>query len=98
VASAYDHAWGRKWHQHVLTLIRDIANPSDKDEFFPKWRHKDWYLGASWASGIVLFEGKPYPNGRNQESSSEVRSVYAMCCDVMRCDVAVMCCDASSTE
>lgn len=30
-------------------------------------RHFDWYLGHSWASGIVTS-----PNGKNQESTSEV--------------------------
>lgn len=56
--------------------MRDIANPSGDDPFFPAWRHKDWYLGFSWASGVVTIEGKPYPNGRNEESSSESISAY----------------------
>ena len=33
---------------------------------------KDWYLGNSWASGIA----RGYPNGRNQESSSESIAAY----------------------
>lgn len=33
---------------------------------------KDWYLGNSWAGGIA----RAYPNGRNQESSSESISAY----------------------
>lgn len=76
VLSKFDHVWGRKFHEHVLLLVRDIANPSDDDVFFPKWRHKDWFVGFSWASGIVTINGKPYPNGRNQESSSEAISAY----------------------
>eukprot|EP01035_Chromulina_nebulosa_P040727 gene40727-55070_t len=76
VVSKYDPEWGRKYHEHVLLLVRDIANPSDEDLFFPKWRHKDWFVGFSWASGIVTINGKPYPNGRNQESSSEAISAY----------------------
>lgn len=76
VASKFDNKWAREYHQHVLTLVRDIANPSNGDNFFPKWRHKDWYLGFSWASGIVTIEGQPYPNGRNQESSSEAIHAY----------------------
>lgn len=76
VAAHFDHAWGRKFHQRVLLLIRDIANPSASDPYFPTWRHKDWYLGSSWASGIVTISGDPYPNGRNQESSSESISAY----------------------
>lgn len=34
------------------------------------------YLGNSWASGIALFGGRPYLNGRNQESSSEAIAAY----------------------
>ena len=59
--------------ENVLLLVRDIANPSDDDHFFPMFRHKDWYQGSSWASGI------PYPaflNGKNQESSSEAIAAY----------------------
>ena len=40
------------------------------------WRHKDWYLGFSWASGIVTARGLAYPNGRNQESVSESINAY----------------------
>ena len=76
VAAHFDHDWGRKYHEHVLLLIRDIANPSAGDPYFPTWRHKDWYIGCSWASGIVTIHGEPYPNGRNQESSSESVAAY----------------------
>ncbi len=36
----------------------------------------DRYLGNSWASGIALYGGRPYLNGRNQESSSEAIAAY----------------------
>lgn len=87
VVSKFDPIWGKKWHQHVLLLVRDIANPSDEDLYFPTWRHKDWYLGFSWASGIVTHLGRPYPNGRNQESVSEAIAAYeavALYGDVMQ--------------
>lgn len=42
VVAKFDQKWGRKFHQHVLLLVRDIVNPSDDDKFFPTWRHKDW--------------------------------------------------------
>lgn len=76
VVCKFNHAWCKKYHEHVSLLIRDIANPSKDDPFFPTFRHKDWYLGFSWASGIVTIQGNPYPNGRNQESSSEAISAY----------------------
>lgn len=62
----------RRFFERVLLLIRNIANPSEDDEFFPMWRHKDWYQGHSWASGIAT----PYLNGKNQESSSESIAAY----------------------
>lgn len=60
----------------VLLMVRDIANPSPSDPYFPLWRHKDWYLGSSWASGIVKRSWGPDPHGRNQESISEAVNAY----------------------
>ncbi|KAL7552098.1 hypothetical protein ACHAWF_015310 [Thalassiosira exigua] len=76
VAARFDPEWGKRHFERVLLLIRDIANPSSEDEFFPAFRQKDWYLGNSWASGIALIGGRPYLNGRNQESSSEAIAAY----------------------
>ena len=76
VIMRYDAEWGRKYYEHVMALVRDIANPSTKDPYFPRWRHKDWFLGSSWASGIVTIFGKAYPNGRNEESSAEAIHAY----------------------
>lgn len=86
VVSKFNSLWAKKWHQHVLLYVRDIANPSEDDSYFPTWRHKDWYVGFSWASGVVTIRDRPYPNGRNQESVSEAISAYeavAMYGDVM---------------
>ena len=44
VVAKFDPAWGRKYHEHVKLLARDIANPSRDDPFFTTWRHKDWYV------------------------------------------------------
>ena len=98
VVAKFDPFWGRKYYQHVMMLVRDISNPSDDDKYFPTWRHKDWYLGWSWASGIVTIGGKPYPNGRNQESVSEAISAYeavALYGEVMVCTTTVVCRDQS---
>jgi endoglucanase Acf2 len=59
--------------ERALILVRNIANPTDEDEFFPAFRHKDWYQGHSWASGI---HSPVFENGRNQESSSEAIAAY----------------------
>eukprot|EP00457_Paulinella_chromatophora_P001814 gb/GEZN01001816.1/.p1 GENE.gb/GEZN01001816.1/~~gb/GEZN01001816.1/.p1 ORF type:complete len:892 (+),score=103.73 gb/GEZN01001816.1/:400-2676(+) len=72
VVGRFNKDWLVKYHQHVIALVRDIANPSMEDPYFPQTRHKDWYLGSSWANGIVPVN----PNGRNQESSSEAIHAY----------------------
>jgi len=48
--------WGVKYFERILLYIRDIANPSADDEFFPMYRQKDWYLGNSYAAGLVSSE------------------------------------------
>ena len=76
VAAKFNAEWGKRTFEHILLLIRDISNPTVADTYFHSWRHKDWFLGSSWASGIATIEGHPYPNGRNQESSSEAIAAY----------------------
>ena len=73
VVAHFDPDWGKRFFERVLLLVRNIANPSAEDRFFPVMRHKDPYQGHSWASGIVR---PPYLNGRNQESSSESIAAY----------------------
>jgi len=79
VLAAFDPKWGAKNLEHILVMVRDIANPSKDDHYFPVHRHKDWYMGHSWASGIAVPGGKPNFLGRNQESTSEaVNAWYAI--------------------
>lgn len=66
--------WGREYFEHVLLYIRDIANPSSEDEYFPMYRQKDWFLGNSWAAGLMSMELSPH--GREQESSSEAIAAF----------------------
>ena len=47
-------------------LVRDAANPSISDQYFPFSRAFDWYHGHSWAKG--LFESA---DAKDEESSSE---------------------------
>jgi endo-1,3(4)-beta-glucanase len=49
------------------SLLRDICNPDSTDVDFPVARHKDFFDGHSWASGLFT-----QSNGKGQESSSEV--------------------------
>ena len=58
----------------VENLIRDYANPSESDPYFPVFRSFDWFSGHSWAKG--LFESG---DGKDQESSSEdVNAAYSL--------------------
>lgn len=54
--------------------MRDWANPSTKDPYFPFSRSFDFYHGHSWARGVLESE-----NGKDQESSAEdAFSTYAI--------------------
>ncbi|OIW25134.1 hypothetical protein CONLIGDRAFT_636224 [Coniochaeta ligniaria NRRL 30616] len=69
-----DPSWLKANRDWVNTLVRDVANPSSKDPYFPVSRAFDWYHGHSWAHG--LYETA---DGKDQESSSEdVMHAYAI--------------------
>jgi endo-1,3(4)-beta-glucanase len=70
----FEEKWGKKYFEDVLLLARNIANPSKEDDAFPLFRHKDWFRGFSWASGVI---NPAYLNGKNQESSSKTIAAYA---------------------
>ncbi|OHT01083.1 putative endo-1,3(4)-beta-glucanase 2 [Tritrichomonas foetus] len=58
----------------VNMLIRDYANPSTKDKYFPIHRAFDFYHGHSWATGIFMAA-----DGKDEESTSEdYNSYYGM--------------------
>ncbi|ROT36608.1 family 81 glycosyl hydrolase [Sodiomyces alkalinus F11] len=69
-----DPSWIPENKAYVDLLIRDFANPSAKDRYFPQWRSFDWYHGHSWAHGLF-----PSFDGKDQESSSEdMMQAYAV--------------------
>ncbi len=58
----------------LLSMVRDLANPSIADAHFPRFRAMDLFRGHSWAAGLSEFA-----DGQNQESSSEaVNAWYGM--------------------
>jgi endo-1,3(4)-beta-glucanase len=68
VIGLLDPAWmdqgtNKAW---VNMLIRDFANPSTTDPFFPFQRSFDWFNGHSWAKGLFASG-----DGKDQESTSE---------------------------
>jgi len=66
-----DKAWLEAKKAAITDLARDIANPSEKDTSFTRFRNMDWFEGHSWAAG--LFE---FGDGRNQESTSEAVNAW----------------------
>jgi endo-1,3(4)-beta-glucanase len=66
-----DAPWGAQYKERIYYLARDIANPSEQDPYFTRFRHKDWYVGHSFASGLFVFG-----DCRNQESTSEAINAY----------------------
>jgi len=70
VIGMIDNKLGGSWVQDnkdwVNSLVRDVANPSEKDSYFPVFRMFDWFAGHSWAAGLQVAQ-----DGKNEESSSE---------------------------
>lgn len=57
--------------QWINILIRDYANPSAHDPYFPLQRYQDDFAGHSWASGLTASK-----DGQNANSSSEAVNAY----------------------
>ncbi|KAE8444064.1 hypothetical protein EG329_000932 [Mollisiaceae sp. DMI_Dod_QoI] len=74
IIGTLDPSWLPANAPYINTLVRDYANPSPADPYFPVSRNMDWYNGHSWAHGLYeSFDGK------DQESSSEdAMSAYAL--------------------
>lgn len=51
---------------YVNALVRDVANPSDSDPYFPVFRSFDWFVGHSWSKGLFASA-----DGKDEESGSE---------------------------
>ncbi|AUX46944.1 hypothetical protein SOCE26_084540 [Sorangium cellulosum] len=66
-----DEAWRESYADKALWLVRDIANPSNKDNHFTPFRHLDWFRGHSWGSGLF-----PLPDGRSQDSTAEAVNAW----------------------
>jgi endo-1,3(4)-beta-glucanase len=66
-----DYNWLMSRRKQIVDIVRDFANPSKSDPFFPVTRNKDWYDGHSWAAGLFNFG-----DSKNQESSSEAVNAY----------------------
>ncbi|KAI0064745.1 glycoside hydrolase family 81 protein [Artomyces pyxidatus] len=71
VIAKYDSSWLAQHQTYINWFLRDIVNPTPADPSFPVTRHRDWFTGHSWASGIANGAGS-----RDQESSGEAINGY----------------------
>jgi endoglucanase Acf2 len=78
VLGKYDSSFVKKYGMSVDAVYYDIAHNKNFDStlapsgaFFPGTRHKIWFDGHSFASGLF-----PFGNGKSQESSSEAVNAY----------------------
>jgi endo-1,3(4)-beta-glucanase len=55
-----------KLRMFIDTLVRDVISPSDGNEFFPRFRSFNWFLGHSYSHGVT-----PMADGKDEESTSE---------------------------
>ncbi|KAK6525782.1 hypothetical protein TWF281_010826 [Arthrobotrys megalospora] len=58
--------WLAKNSAYVNSLVRDVANPTAKDKYFPVSRSFDYFNGHSWATGLYA-----RADGKDEESTSE---------------------------
>lgn len=74
VDNYFNGTWVEDNKDWVNSLVRDVANPSKDDNYFPVFRMFDWFSGHSWAAGLFASA-----DGKNEESTSEdVNFAYGM--------------------
>lgn len=73
IVNRLEPTWARIGELNSIAsfLIRDVANPSWSDAYFPKFRNFDWYRGHSYSHGVT-----PFADGKDQESTSEDVNFY----------------------
>lgn len=79
IMARLDPSFVAEFGSFVDAIFSDVANPMNGDSraaimggsFFPQSRHKSWFDGHSFATGMF-----PFGNGKSQESSSEAVNCY----------------------
>lgn len=82
-AELYQNTLSTNFPAQIQNLLCDVCNPDPSSTFSTKVRHKDFYGGHSWATGV----GSPNPSDttkklspvRQQESSGEAINCYYAC-------------------
>ena len=70
----YDPSYFSQYRPSMDAIMRDICSMETDGSDFPSVRHKDYFDGHSWASGLFTES-----NAKNQESSSEAVNSYYAC-------------------
>ena len=70
----FDPNFSSQHRSSMDSIMRDICSMSSDQSDFPHARHKDFFDGHSWASGLFTES-----NAKNQESSSEATNAYYAC-------------------
>lgn len=66
--------WAEDNKDFINMLVRDVANTSEDDKYFPVSRSFDWFHGHSWTGGLqVVNDGKDFAS-----ASEDVHFSYAM--------------------
>ncbi|KAG9448709.1 hypothetical protein H6P81_008674 [Aristolochia fimbriata] len=72
VLAKIDPVWGRKYMPQAYSMTADFMNLDRRhSSIYPKLRCFDKWMLHSWAAGLI-----EYPDGRNQESTSEAVNAY----------------------
>ncbi|XP_015880458.3 glucan endo-1,3-beta-D-glucosidase ARB_01444 [Ziziphus jujuba] len=72
VLAKIDPEWGMNYRPKAYSLVEDFMNYGKRlNPNYPTLRNFDLYKLHSWAAGLTEF-----PNGRNQESTSEAINAY----------------------
>lgn len=75
MVARFDKGFLTKHKLAMDAVVADVCNPQQQGASkFPYVRHKDFFDGHSWASGIFSMS-----NGKGQESSSEAVNAYYAC-------------------
>ncbi len=69
-----------KFQTVIITMYRDVLNPSSDDKYYPVFRNMDWYFGQTYNTGIdAISLGDSSPGYKSEsEISIAMTSIYSM--------------------
>jgi hypothetical protein len=70
-----------RFQSSILTMYRDVLNPSSDDNYYPTFRNMDWYFGQTYNTGIdaIADSGTSNPGYKSEsEISVAMTSIYSL--------------------